>query len=151
MKMEIKLLNNKKGFILTRQPEVVEDKLYITFTNAPKNATAIFENANDSLYRLLQDNCCEIPENFLIGEIKITVAILNGEINSPKWECEGIKASKTKDGNILIAPNDMNLPEKMVEIQLEMQEIQNNLSILSKNYSELETKLTKLLEGYDIT
>ena len=39
--MEIKLLNNKKGFILTRQPEVVEDKLYISFTNAPENATEI--------------------------------------------------------------------------------------------------------------
>lgn len=149
--MEIKLLDNKKGFILTRQPEVVDDSLYITFTGAPENATAIFENGEDSLYKLLRENCCEVPKNFLVGEIKITVAILNGEVNSPKWECEGIKASKTKDGNILIAPNDMNLPEKMVEIQLEMQEIQNNLSTLSKNYSELETKLTKLLEGYDIT
>ena len=124
--MEIKLLNNKKGFILTRQPEVVEDKLYITFTNAPESDTAIFEHANDSLSRLLQDSCCEIPENFLIGEIKITVAILNGEINSPKWECEGIKTPKAQDGHILIAANDMHLPEKTVEIQREEQEIQNN-------------------------
>ena len=149
--MEIKLLNNKKGFILTRQPEVVDDCLYITFTGAPENATAIFENEEDSLYRLLRENCCEVPKNFLVGEIKITIAILDGDIKSSKWECEGIKASKTKDGNILIAPNDMNIPEKIVDVQLEMQEIKDNIHTLMKNYSELETKLTKLLEGYDIT
>ena len=149
--MEIKLLDNKKGFILTRQPEVVDNSLYITFTGAPENATAIFENGKDSLYKLLRENCCEVPKNFLVGEIKITIAILDGDIKSSKWECEGIKTSKISDGNILIAPNDMNIPEKIVDVQLEMQEIKDNIHTLMKNYSELETKLTKLLEGYDIT
>ena len=46
MKMEYKLIELvKKGFILTREPEVVTDELIITFTGAPDGATAIFENA----------------------------------------------------------------------------------------------------------
>lgn len=47
MKMEYKLIELvKKGFILTREPEVVTDELIITFTGAPDGATAIFENAD---------------------------------------------------------------------------------------------------------
>ena len=43
MKMEYKLIELvKKGFILTREPEVVTDELIITFTGAPDGATAIF-------------------------------------------------------------------------------------------------------------
>ena len=41
MKMEYKVLDNGTAVILTRQPELVYDELYITFTGAPANATAI--------------------------------------------------------------------------------------------------------------
>ena len=41
MQMEYKLLCDKTGVILTRQPELVTDKLFITFTGAPEGATAV--------------------------------------------------------------------------------------------------------------
>lgn len=152
MNMEIKLLDNKKGFILTRQPEIVKDELLITFSGAPEKATAIFESSQDSLYRALSDGCCSVPESFLEGgEIKITVTVLDGTARPPKWTCEGIKATKLKSGSFVVCPNDMDLPQKVVEIQLEMQKIREKMEVLLKSYSELDTKLKKLLEGYDIT
>ena len=45
----------------------------------------------------------------------------------------------------------MNIPMQMVEIQLEQQKIKGEIEKLAENYSELNKKLEKLLEGYDIT
>ena len=56
MQMEYKLLCDKTGVILTRQPELVTDKLFITFTGAPEGATAVFERDDgNSMYRLIAD------------------------------------------------------------------------------------------------
>lgn len=151
MNMEYKLLDNGKGLILTRQPEIVQRHLFITFSGAPKNATAIFEKVDgDSLYRQLQDDTCGLPAHFLDGDIKVSVTILDGSSNAPKWRCEEIKAQKQESG-VLVCPNDMNIPIQMVEIQLEQQKINENINKLVENYSELNKKLEKLLEGYDIT
>ncbi len=151
MNMEYKLLDNGKGFILTRQPEIVQRHLFITFSGAPENATAIFEKADgDSLYRQLQDNTCGLPAHFLDGNIKVSVTVLDGSKNAPQWRCEEIKALKQTNG-VLVCPNDMNIPAQMVEIQLEQQTIKEELVKLTDNYSELNKKLEKLLEGYDIT
>ena len=151
MNMEYKLLDNGKGLILTRQPEIVQRHLFITFSGAPKNATAIFEKVDgDSLYRQLQDDTCGLPAHFLDGNIKVSVTVLDGNSNAPKWRCEEIKASK-QQGGVLACPNDMNIPMQMVEIQLEQQKIKGEIEKLAENYSELNKKLEKLLEGYDIT
>ena len=53
MMMEYKILDNGTAVVLTRQPELVYDELYIDFSGAPSGATAIFEVGGDSLYRLL--------------------------------------------------------------------------------------------------
>ncbi len=148
--MEYKLLDNGTGLILTRQPEIVHNNLFITFTGAPENATAIFQKANgDSLYRQLQDNTCGLPAHFLDGDIKVSVTMLDGSSNAPKWRCEEIKAQKQKVG-VLVSPNDMNIPLQMVEIRLEQQKIIDDIKKLAENYSELNKKVDKLLEGYDI-
>ena len=152
MNMEIKLLDNNKGVILTRQPELIYGNLYITFTGAPEFATVIFERKDgESLYRSLEDGLCGVPESFLQDEIKITVTLIDGTVNPQKWACEGLKITKQKKGGVLVAPNDMNIPEQMVELQLELQEMREREKIQSEKISELNTKLEKLLEGYDIT
>lgn len=152
MNMEIKLLDNNRGVILTRQPELIYGNLYITFTGAPEFATAIFERQDgESLYRSLEDGLCGVPENFLQGEIKITVTKFDGTVSPQKWACEGLKITKQKKGGVLVAPNDMNIPEQMVELQLELQEMREREKIQAEKISELNTKLEKLLEGYDIT
>ena len=81
MKMEYKLIKDcGKGFMLTREPETVSDELIVSFTGAPDDATAIFENSDgNSLYRLLKDETCAIPAAFLKGCVKVTVAVLKGK------------------------------------------------------------------------
>lgn len=148
--MEYRLLDSGKGVMLTRQPEFISGSLYITFTGAPAGATAIFENGGDSLYRLLSDGSCSVPASFLTGDVRVVVTLLNGTVNAPKWTCEGIKASNTK-GGIFVRPNDGDIPQQIAETRVEMQEIRNDIKMLFDKYSGLETKLNKLLEGYDVT
>ena len=100
MKMEYKLLGNGSAVILTRQPEIVYDELYITFSGAPSDATAIIETSGDSLYRKLSEGTCAVPANKLRGEVKITVAILDGTTPPKRWTCEELKAEALRDGGI---------------------------------------------------
>ena len=88
MKMEYTCLKKtRKGFVLTRKPEMVDKELIITFSGAPSGATAIFENADgNSLYRLLADRTCVVPADFLVGEIKVTVTIENEKITPTKMQ-----------------------------------------------------------------
>ena len=151
MNMEYKLLKNNRGVILTRQPELINDELIITFTGAPNKATAIFDNGDSgSIYRLLKDSSCAVPAAFLTGETRVTVALLDGAADAPKWACEGIKGTKTKDG-IFVCPDDMDVPSKIADVLIAQDEITDKISELMKMYSGLESKLNKLLEGYDIT
>ncbi len=157
MNMEYKLLDSKKGFILTREPEIIDKNLYITFTGAPENATVIFESKikGDTLYRELQDGMCCVPARFLCSiledVIKVTVVVLDGKSNE-KWQCEEIKTGKNISNNtIIVKPNDMNIPLQIVEVLLEQQKIKDDMKQLTDNFSELNQKLDKLLEGYDIT
>lgn len=152
MIMNIKLLDNSKGVILTRQPEIVYDNLYLSFTGAPQFSTAIFDrNDGESIYRSLEDGQCSVPERFLQGEIKVTVVVFDGTVNPDKWVCEGLKITKQKKGGVLVSPNDMNIPEQMVELQIELQEMRKKDKEQSEKISELNKKIEKLLEGYDIT
>jgi hypothetical protein len=155
--MEYKLLDSKKGFILTREPEIIDKNLYITFTGAPENATVIFESKikGDTLYRELQDGMCCVPARFLCpileDVIKVTVVVLDGKSNE-KWQCEEIKTGKNISNNtIIVKPNDMNIPLLIVEVLLEQQKMKDDMKQHTDNFSELNQKLDKLLEGYDIT
>lgn len=151
--MEVKLLNNQTGIILTRDAEMVSDALYVTFRNAPKNATVIFQNENDSLYREIIDKTCEVPLSFLLKSeiISITVTILNGSHKVPTWHCERMIVTKCELDTVLIRPDDTDISNKWASTQDELNTIRENYKNLSEKYSELATKLNKLLDGYDIT
>ena len=152
MKMEYKLLDNGVGVILTRQPEIVEDELFIDFADAPADATAIFETkGGNSYYRLLSDGLCSLPIKKIVGEVKVTVALLNGETPPRRWLCEEFKVSIQRNGGALVAPNDMNLPQTVVELRLENQEIRASHKRLEERYEELKDMLEKIMEGYDFT
>lgn len=45
----------------------------------------------------------------------------------------------------------MDVPSKITDVLIAQDEITDQMSELMKKYSELEIKLNKLLEGYDIT
>lgn len=150
MKMEYTCLKKtRKGFVLTRKPEMVDKELIITFSGAPSGATAIFENADgNSLYRLLADRTCVVPADFLVGEIKVTVTMLNGKVDAEKITCEPICVER-KNGVILVYPNWLDLPMQIIEIYGEIQGVKDGMSELLGKYDSLDKKVEKLLDGYD--
>ena len=151
MKMEYTCLKKvRKGFVLTRKPEMVDKELIISFLGAPSGATAIFENADgNSLYRLLADKTCSVPADFLVnGEIKVTVTLLNGKADAEKFICEPICVER-KNGVILVYPNWLDLPMQIIEIYGELQGVKGGMEELFGKFDSLDKKVDKLLDGYD--
>lgn len=151
MKMEYTCLKKvRKGFVLTRKPEMVDKELIISFSGAPSGATAIFENADgNSLYRLLADKTCSVPADFLVnGEIKVTVTLLNGKADAEKFTCEPICVER-KNGVILVYPNWLDLPMQIIEIYGELQGVKGGMEELFGKFDSLDKKVDKLLDGYD--
>ena len=76
---------------------------------------------------------------------------MGGDKPFSRWLCEEINIKLLEDGKVLISPNDMNLPQKVVDLQLENQEIKEKYRKLKACYEELNGKLDKIMEGYDVT
>ena len=148
MNIEYKLLDNQTGVILTRQPQQTKE-LSFTFLGAPSDATAIFTTeSGDTLFRKLSEGC-SLPVDNLKGVICVTVAVLGAQAQPPHWICEEFVVTPLSDG-ALVSPNDMNLPQKVVDLQLENQELRESYSALNKHIKKLEERFEKLLEGYDL-
>ena len=151
MKMNYKILDNNTAVVLTRQPKLIYNELYVDFLDAPLGATAIFESGGNTMYRLLNGGTCSVPSDKLNGVVKVTVALLDGSTRPCRWTCEELLAEKQKSGGTLISPNDMNLPQRFVELKLENHTVRQSLERLEGRIKELEDRLEKLLEGYDLT
>lgn len=149
--MEYTLLANKNGIITSRQPTVFTGELRFTFKNAPQDATAVFTNKNNrELYRVLSDGSCSVPETFFSCEGEITVCVVFNEQGVfQKWTCEAVCISKV-ESSYLVSPCDMDLPCRVVQLQVENEDLRARQQSFETELSELKQKLSKLLEGYDI-
>ena len=144
-----RLGENGVGFIFTRQPEFLGKELKVSFSGIPPDSTAIFENSNgDFIYRFLLDNTCVVPTDFLVGEIKVTVTILNGKVDAEKFICEPFCVER-KNGIILVYPNWLDLPMQIIGIYGVLQEVKDDIDRLHGKYDSLDKKVEKLLDGYD--
>ncbi len=147
------------GIITSREAELVEDALTVRFEGAPLGATAIFTNTNGNrLYRKLDNFSCTIPTNFLVSSIQVTVSLVE---EKKTWKCEELKAERVcktiteKNRSytktmFAIAPNDFNLVERVVKLTYDIEELKANNDNLTKKLNELSTKITEMMEGYDI-
>lgn len=155
--MEYKLLKNKKGIILTRKPEVLSGDLWLTFSGQPEigTAEAVFKNSNNNeLYRVLADGSCIVPKDFLeVGEISVRVALSPEGRNrneSQIYVCENVSVQLLKSGEHLVCPADYDLPDRTVKTELAIGKILDEITTVKQRLDGLETKLSQLLEGYDI-
>ena len=143
------LKNVQKGFITTRKPEQVESELLVRFSGAPPNAHAIFENGNgDSLYRLLEDESCSVPAHYLVGEVKSTITVLDGKSNAKKCYCEPFFAERV-GGVLLVYPNWLDIPMQIISVYEALNDVKNDVSILSNKCTTLDKKVDKVLDGVD--
>jgi hypothetical protein len=150
MKLKYKLLDKGEGILITRQPLLVEEEIYVSFSGTPPNATAIFSTSEASFYRNLVNGGCTAPINKMNGEVSVTVCVLEGSGAGQKWTCEGLKCDKHKDGGTVLFPNDMNIPEKFAKIEIEFDEHKKHCIQIEEKLKNLENKLSEILEGYDL-
>ena len=92
-----------------------------------------------------------MPVKLLNGEVRVTLAVLDGSARPKKWLCEEIKASMQENGGTLISPNDMNLPQAVVGLRLECETLRKEYENLQALYKNLDKRLTDIMEGYNIT
>ena len=116
---------------------------------APSDATAIIETGEISLYRKLSEGSCAVPIKKLSGEVRVTVVITNGKTPLQKWLCEELKVEKLKDGGILIYPNDLNLPQTIVDLRLENHNIREEYRTIKEELEAVKKRLEEITEPYD--
>ncbi len=149
--MKYKLLSNGTGVLITRQPEVVSDSLYIiSFQNAEEGSTAIITCQDESYYLPIVNGKCSIDRKKLSGEMKVSVALFNESVHAPKWICEELKTEKLGDGTVLVCPNDMNLPAVVIRLLEEFDNLLSKFSQLSKKCDNLAIRLNSIMESYDL-
>ena len=119
MECTYKLLNDGQGVILTRQPDVLEGDLVVTFSGAPAGAVALFKAGGTTCYRELEaGGSCLVPRRILNGTIQVSVTCYNGTVTPQRWKCENLIASALPNGTVILAPDDNNLPLEVVNVKI---------------------------------
>ena len=148
--MKYNLLSDNNAVITSREPEVISGNIGFLFKGAPDGATVIFERDDgETIYKTLSENKCDVKCSWFNGITKATVVVLNGSMTSQRWFCESFMATKQDDG-VLVYPYDMDMQGKVARLQEDVAALKSANKTLSDKYTELDNKLTKLLEGYDI-
>lgn len=150
-KIVYKLLDILKGVILTRNVQIVSDEILVRFECAPEGAVAVFQFDNGrEAYKELKDGECYLKLSGNEGNIKVTVIILDGICTPKRWMCEQLVYSTLQSGEYTVFPNDMNLPQSVTELKIENEELRIENAKIHKRLDEIETRLTNIMEGYNL-
>ena len=147
-RIQYKLLNNATAVLITRQPVVLEKELDIVFLDAPENATVLMSASGASFCRKLTDGICTVPIDKMIGTVKITLTVLNNAVPLKKWGCEELKTQHLRDGSVLVFPNDLNLPQTIVDLRIENDEIRREHEKLKEEFKKIKERIEKVFEAY---
>ena len=148
--MVYKLLDNNTAILITRHPKLVHKELNFEFLCAPEDATAVIDISGNLIYRNLKKGKITIPSSKLRGNIKMTIAILNGTVTPKSWTCDVLKVDLLQDGSVLVYPDDLNLQQIIVDLRLENEDIRRENTEINKKLSSLEKRLDNLMDGYNI-
>lgn len=150
-KITYKLLDNDTGVITARTPVVTDVQAEICFDGYPENALAVFKyGTGREVYRELVEGKCliEFPERR--GIVKVAVVDNTGTSSPRRWVCEQLQYYHIPSGEVIICPNDSNLPLEFVKLKIENEELRADNKKLHERLDELDARLTKIMEGYDI-
>ena len=148
--MKFKLLDNFTGVISERRVEKLREELEFVFENPPNNAIAVLENMGNLFYRDLVDGKCTIPSRTLEGIIQVRVSLLDGSTLPFSWKCESVEIIRMSPDTVIVAPNDTDMPEKIVELKIENQSLRAENNRLWAEIAGINKKIERLYEGYDI-
>lgn len=150
--MKYRLLGNRTGVILTRSPELHNKKdFYVEFMNAPEGAVAVFECGGKTFYREIQNGRCAVLIGVMSGDVEVTVFLHNDRSPITRWKCEDFHVNHISDVSIMVAPSDADLQAEVVRIRVENDQLRDEQARLNERLLELDKKLTRIMEGYNIT
>ena len=150
MRYEYKLLNDGQGVILTRQPRVLDGDMELSFVGAPDGAVALFVRGSDRCFRTIESGACTLPRAMLGGILEVSVTCYDGTVEPKSWKCEGIVVTVLKSGELLISPDDNNLPLEVVNLKIANHELREDYAELEKKFNKLNERFASMMEGYDL-
>ncbi|MBR2312217.1 MAG: hypothetical protein IKA46_02895 [Clostridia bacterium] len=149
--MKYRLLDNQTGVIVGRNPVLLQDKLSLSFPEVTGKLMVALENQGEFYYRELQNAHCELNAGKLRGVVKVTLFDNMAPVaKRRKWVCEELYIDRTENG-VWVYPNDANLPQAVIDLRLENEQIRHELTALRSSFKALEERFERLMEGYDIT
>lgn len=153
MEYTYKLLNDGAGVVLTRQPEILEGDLIVTFLDAPVGAVALFKSGEDTeCYRELSGaGSCLVPRRMLKGTVEVSVTCYDGTVAPQRWCCESLIANTLPNGTVVLMPDDNNLPLEVVDLKIANHKIREDFAELEEKFNKLSDTFTSMMEGYDLT
>lgn len=144
--MRIKLLSNGMGILTVRDPIAVNKDFVLEVEGASNTAEIVLEQVGGGAYRRsIINEKTEIPSKALEGNVRVTV-IDNGR----RWECEELIGKRQSDGCVTVVPNNAKLPDTVVKLCIENEDMRCSISRLSKELEETKEYFKGICEGYDI-
>ena len=145
-----RIFGNGRGVLLTREANVVRGEIKFEFQNAPDGATAIFSSLSSKYYRELAGGVCSIQAEYFDGIVEVVVA-LNGKKPFERWQCESLNCTRQPGGSVLITPDDANLPEEVVKLRGEVDELRETNKRLNEKIEALYRSFEEIKQGYNLT
>ncbi|MBR2388110.1 MAG: hypothetical protein IKB02_09980 [Clostridia bacterium] len=147
-----KLLDNNKGIILKRNLVVADREIKLSVDNAPSSSLAVFEfdNGRESYKPVPEGECSLTLPATGKGRIKVAIIINNGMVNPRRWLCEGLQYCHTSSGDLIVYPDDSNVPQEITDLKIENEKLREENIKLHKRIDEIDTRLKKIMEGYDL-
>ena len=149
MTVEYRLTQKEQGIFLKRVHGFIElgEEIQFIFKNAPLNLTVIFKSENRSIYRTLSTNGeCSINEKLLNGVVEVFAFTPN---HVRIWNCEKLYVSKKNDV-VMVVAEDVDFSDSITKLKVICDELYDKIKTMEKHCDELDSKLTEILEGYDI-
>jgi hypothetical protein len=85
------------------------------------------------------------------GDVEVTVSLHNDRLPITRWKCEDFHVNHIADVSIMVAPSDADLQAEVVRIRVENDQLRDEQARLNERLLELDKKLTRIMEGYNIT
>ncbi len=146
--MKYRLLNNKKGVLLTRAPEEIGEHLRLTFEGPDEKMQAVINTGDRVIYRDLHGGECEIHRD-LIEEGRMLLSVRERETSSTPVVCDRLFIIRT--GDVLIVMGDELEREAIIAgLRIENDELNTRLADAEEKIKQLTERLEEIYDGYEL-
>lgn len=149
--MKIVLLDNYSAVIIDRSAHVVGEEVVFEFEGVEiPSGSSLVAMCGDGIshYREIVNGRCTLPTEHLHGVVPIYIKVFGKTVLT--WKCEALKCQRTQRGEVMISPNDSDIPAEFVKMKLENQEIRTRVKELEDYIRSLEKKFDDMMRGWKV-